>query len=88
MTVVEAIEIVTNAVQDDNMTAEQDKALAVIQKAVEYRIPKIPQRSDSGMFFICPGCRRFLERRELSHGNIDISHCKWCGQALDWRGCD
>ena len=88
MTVLEAIEIVTNAVQDENMTAEKDSALAVIQKATEYRVPKTPQRPGSGMFFICPGCRRFLERRELSHGNIDIPHCKWCGQALDWRDCD
>lgn len=88
MTIPEAIEIVTNAVQVENMTAEQDKALAVIQKAAEYRIPKMPKRSGSGMFFICPGCRRFLERRELSHGNIDIPHCKWCGQALDWGHYD
>ncbi|MBQ8803459.1 MAG: hypothetical protein IJZ53_07500 [Tyzzerella sp.] len=35
MTVQEAIEIVTNAVQTDNMTVEQDKALAIVQKALE-----------------------------------------------------
>ena len=88
MTIPEAIEIVTNAVQVENMTAEQDKALAVIQKAAEYRIPKMPQRSGSGMFFICPGCQRFIDRREWAHGNIDIPYCKWCGQALDWGHYD
>lgn len=32
MEIKEAIEIITNAVQTEGMTAEQDKALAVIQK--------------------------------------------------------
>lgn len=35
MTVEEAIEIVTNAVQTGKLTAERDRALAVVQKAVE-----------------------------------------------------
>lgn len=34
MTIEQAIEIVTNAVQTENYTAEQDKALAMVQKAV------------------------------------------------------
>ena len=38
MTPQEAIEIITNAVQTDNMTAEQDKALAIVQKIVENHI--------------------------------------------------
>ena len=41
MTVQEAIEIITNAVQNDNMTAEQDKALAIVQKAAEKQMPKL-----------------------------------------------
>ena len=40
MTPQEAIEIITNAIQTDNMTAEQDKALAIVQRAVEKQIPK------------------------------------------------
>lgn len=31
----EALEIITNAIQTDSMTAEQDKALAIAQKALE-----------------------------------------------------
>ena len=38
MTKQEAIEIITNAIQTENMTAEQDKALAIIQKAVKKQI--------------------------------------------------
>lgn len=34
MTIEQAIEIVTNAVQTEKYTAEQDKALAMVQKAV------------------------------------------------------
>lgn len=40
MTLEEAIEIITNAIQTDNMTAEQDKALAIVQKATEKQIAK------------------------------------------------
>lgn len=34
MKIEKALEIVTNAVQTENYTAEQDKALAMVQKAV------------------------------------------------------
>lgn len=47
-----------------------------------------PKRSDSGMFYICPCCNRFINRHERAYGNIDIRHCKWCGQALDWSDKD
>lgn len=33
-----ALEIITNAIQTDNMTAEQDMALAIAQKALEKQI--------------------------------------------------
>ena len=46
--------------------------------------PKKPEPSESGCYYICPSCNKFILRREKSHGNIDIPHCKWCGQALDW----
>lgn len=35
----EALEIITNAIQSDGMTAEQDKALAIAQKALEKQMP-------------------------------------------------
>ena len=80
----EALEIITNAIQTDSMTVEQDKALAIAQKALEKQIPKKPQKSESGTFNICPTCGKFINRREKSHGNIDIPCCKWCGKSLDW----
>lgn len=44
----------------------------------------------SEIYHICPNkdCRRLIERREQSHGNIDIPCCKWCGQALEWTKGD
>ena len=66
-------------------------AWRAIRSSIERLTPKEPERSDSGAFYICPntGCRRFILRREQpSHGNIDIPHCKWCGQALEWTKGD
>ena len=80
----EALEIITNAIQTDGMNAEQDEALAIVQKALEKQIPRKPPKSESGTFNICPTCGKFINRREKSHGNIDIPRCKWCGQKLDW----
>lgn len=40
MTNEEAIEIITNAIQTDKMTVEQDMALALAQKSLEKQIPK------------------------------------------------
>lgn len=61
-------------------------AWIALRDCVEKLSPKVPKRSDSGAYHICPNkdCRRLIERREQSHGNIDIPHCKWCGQALEW----
>lgn len=39
MTVEQALEIVTNAIQTEHITAEQDMALAIVQKALEKQIP-------------------------------------------------
>lgn len=65
-------------------------AWRAIRSSIERLTPKEPERSDSGAYSICPntGCRRFILRREQSHGNIDIPHCKWCGQALEWGDDD
>lgn len=91
MTTEEAIEIVTNAVQTENMTAEQDRALAIVQKAAGKQIlkkPLIPKGTSNYIhpdwYYTCPSCRHFVTVTERSHGKIVIPHCKWCGQAFDW----
>lgn len=82
MTPQEAIEIITNAIQTENMTAEQDKALAIVQKATDKLIPKKVKSEESTIDgfidYICPICQGYL---------IDkTSNCSYCGQALDWGG--
>lgn len=80
MTVQEAIEIITNAVQNDNMTAEQDKALAIVQKAAEKQMPKLAVfeadgYDDEGKLIYdiayCPNCKEAV----LSTYN----YCPYCG---------
>lgn len=85
MTPQEAIEIITNAVQGDGtkITAEQDEALAFVQKTIEKQMAKKPyQETHLNNPFgerytecICPSCGRNVDNEE--------HHCK-CGQALDW----
>ena len=60
-----------------------NKVIALACKALEKQIPKRAKKSESGMFNICPTCSKFINRREKSHGNIDIPRCKWCGQKVD-----
>lgn len=75
MTPQEAIEIITNAIQTDNMTAEQDKALAIVQKAVEKQIAKKPADYDGKIKVgFCPDCESV----------VTSDFCDNCGQALDW----
>ena len=90
MTPQEAIEIITNAVQTDNMTAEQDKALAIVQKIVENQIlPKKVRRiifPNGTINYGCPVCKRKIISKidgEFCGGNLS-DHCDRCGQALDW----
>ncbi len=40
MTLQEAVEIITNTIQTEKMTAEQDIALSIVKKATEKQIPK------------------------------------------------
>lgn len=90
MTPQEAIEIITNAIQTDNMTAEQDKGLAIVQKATEKQIPKkvithaVQKNCKIGARIIqagtqidkCPICESFISKIN--------KYCSTCGQALDW----
>ena len=84
----EALEIITNAIQTDNMTAEQDMALAIAQKALEKQIPKKPAFEGDGYddggniiydTWICPCCE---DRYEVDYERHN--HCPTCGQAIDW----
>jgi predicted RNA-binding Zn-ribbon protein involved in translation (DUF1610 family) len=47
--------------------------------------PAVALKSNSGAYFICPTCNKLVLRFEQSHGNVEIKHCKWCGQRIDWR---
>ena len=89
MTPQEAIEIITNAIQTENMTAEQDKALAIVQKAVEKLIPKKPDIEGDGYddkgkliydIAYCPNCDH---KFDLGYDD-ETKCCPDCGQALDW----
>lgn len=60
-------------------------AWRAIRDCIEKTVAKKPGKSGVGHnYYRCPNCDRLITRHEQSHGNIDISHCKWCGQALDW----
>lgn len=78
----------THFTDDGNDLIFRDDAAALIMAicAIERLTPATPEPSSSGVFGICPNCEAFLDRYEQSHGNIEIPHCKWCGQALDWKG--
>ena len=71
-----ALETITNAIQSDNMTAPQDKALAIAQKALEKQIPKKPDLDD-GVY--CPCCLH-----EFKSHYDETRYCPNCGQAIDW----
>ncbi|MGN0693169.1 MAG: hypothetical protein ACI4K7_12535 [Oscillospiraceae bacterium] len=81
MTIEEAIEIVTNAVQTENMTAEQDRALAIVQKAAGKQVPKKSVSYDSVPHSRCPVCHNAVKVFEDAH---EYHHCLYCGQKLDW----
>lgn len=90
MTPQEAVEIITNAIQTDNMMAEQDKALAIVQKAVEKLIPKKPTDICAPVITwgVCPICKGELNKLGGRANRVFESNafCPDCGQALDWGG--
>ncbi len=85
----EALEIITNAIQSDGMTAEQDKALAITQKALEKQIPKKPLDicTPCVTWGLCPTCKG--EMTEVggrpNRVFVNMAHCPDCGQKLDWE---
>lgn len=102
MTNEEALEIITNAIQTDKITAEQDIALALAQKALEKQIPKKPiikygelHRTHSYgrlMSFHCPSCGKFIVaiyETDVERGgglHKDLKGCSTCLQAIDFMG--
>ena len=82
MKIDKAIEIITNAVQKENMTIEQDKALSMAQKALAKQIPKKPVNYDSVPHSRCPACNCAVKVFIDGH---EYHYCLYCGQALDWR---
>ena len=70
---------------DDEVFREDEEALMRAIIAIQRLTPRKPEISNSGVYSVCPNCRKFLEQFEQPHGNIEIPHCKWCGQALDWK---
>lgn len=86
MNVQEAIEIVTNAIQTDTMTVEWDKALAVVQRAVDKQIAERPELWGDGYadgelvydMYSCPNCGKSYEIDET------YDYCPNCGKKIDW----
>lgn len=80
----EALEIITNAIQTDGMTAEQDEALAIVQKALEKQIPKkVIFGDDEQDSICCPNCKGELLSMDW-YDHWKCNYCEVCGQALDW----
>ena len=88
MTPQEAIDVIKIAISEVEWDYPMSYAAAfeTAVEALEKQIEKKPNKSDSGFFYLCPNCERFVHRHENSHGNIDIPYCKMCGQALNWSG--
>lgn len=59
--------------------AAVDKAI----EALEKQIPKKPREAVQSGFFWCPACSKAIKMR-IEGSKINISHCPFCGQALDW----
>lgn len=81
----EALEIITNAIQTYGMTAEQDEALAIAQKALEKQMPKkgFMIGDDYSSVLSCPNCRKPIVN-VWNRSEYKPNYCHYCGQALDW----
>ena len=76
MTYEQTIEVITNAIRKDEMTVEQDMALAIVQKTLKKQIPK--KIEFDGNQLICPNCGNGAD---ILFGD---KYCVECGQHLDW----
>ena len=82
MTIEKAVEVVTNAVQCGEMTCEQDKALAIVQKVLEKQMPKQPKKYIDLYGTTRNGCPVCPKNEILYAGQ---KYCSVCGQAIDWN---
>ncbi len=84
----ETIEVITNAIQCEKMTCEQDKALAIAQKAFEKQIPKKPVDVCTPVvtWGLCPVCKGELNKLGGRPNRVfsNMNYCPDCGQAIDW----
>lgn len=87
MTPQEAIEIIKIAKAEVEWEHPIDYAAAfdMAIEALERQKPKKIAEFHSGNYCICPNCQRLILRHRETHGNINISFCEWCGQALEWN---
>lgn len=76
MTYEQTIEIITNAIQKDEMTVERDMALAIVQKTLKKQIPQ--KIEFDGNQLIRPNCGNGTD---ILFGD---KYCVECGQHLDW----
>ena len=86
MTKQEALEIITNIVQRQNVTKENDLALSIAQKALEKQIPKKPVLQEYDFFdvrLVCPKCKKPIVNLK-NQTEYKLNFCHYCGQALDW----
>lgn len=70
--------------ETESVWRDDINALNIAIDAVKKQIPTVAMKSDSGSYYICPSCMKLIEHYEISHGNIEIPYCKWCGQRIDW----
>ncbi len=81
MTLEKAVEVITNAVQRVEMTYEQDRALATVQKTLEKQMPKQPKKYIDLYGMTRNGCPACPKNEILYAGQ---KYCSVCGQAIDW----
>ena len=86
MTPEEAIKTIQVAVAEVEWDYPLDYAIAfeTAIEALEKQILKKPREAVQSGFFWCPACSKAIKMR-IEGSKINISHCPFCGQALDWR---
>ena len=88
-TLEEAIEIVTNAVQTGKLTVERDRALAVVQKAVEKLVAADVAPEKRGKWITVDGVSRcsecgYIPAYDSAIDDIYYSpYCPNCGAKMD-----
>lgn len=87
------IKLLTSILEDFRLNDAQSEELQKVIYAIEDgRLARASEtafqkakKSDSGAYYVCPQCERFVEKYERAYGQIAIKHCKWCGYKLDFE---